>query len=76
MSDDDFPKRELTVEQQPNLRERLQHPDQELIEAIAEYLLVEYDDPVGRADLLAVLNTRHEFPSPARSGTDPFKPAR
>jgi hypothetical protein len=60
MDDDPFPKRDsLTPEQQARLRERLAHPDQELIDSIAEYLLIEYDDPVRELDLLAMLKTRH-----------------
>ena len=41
------------------LRERLAHPDQELLDVITEYLLEEHDDPVRELDLLAMLNTLH-----------------
>ena len=59
MDDEPFPKEALSPQQQERLRERLAHPDQELIDATAEYLLEEYDDPVRELDLLAMLNTVH-----------------
>ena len=40
MDEEPFPKQDLSPEQQQELRERLQHPDQELIDAISEYLLL------------------------------------
>ena len=63
MNDDDndelFTKANLSPEQQARLRERLAHPDQELLDVITEYLLEEHDDPMRELDLLAMLNTLH-----------------
>ena len=59
MDDDPFPQQNLSPQQQERLRERLPHPDQELIDTIAEYLWEEYDDPVRELDRLAMPNTVH-----------------